>query len=406
MNRILIMLGKIIYYYILIRLLALIPLKGNVIVFSSQTRPQLEENSHVLYNYLKRYHHELKLYKLLSVSNSSYEVLNVRKNPGDVLRLLRAKYIVVTHGTSDLGLWRGLALQRKRTVINLWHGEGLKKTGLTSLEHKFLRTSKQYKKAVQQIINESESYSWLIAGSELARYAHCANTNVTADRVLVTGLPRNDFFWDRTLIDSNWLEQVNELIDGYRHVILYAPTYRDENYIQAYMHTLPEFSAQKLECFLEEKDAILIYRNHRGIKHTDTTRRIYEDIKKIYEHCSRIKFAHPDKYPYVQPFLKVADVLITDYSSVFSDFLLMDKPMISICHDLDEYERTTGMLFDNDHVFPGAKVNTFRQFLEEIHSALEFPEKYKDLREDRRCWFHTYHDGRACERIAKLFFEY
>lgn len=405
MNRILIMLGKIIYYYILIRLLALIPLKRNVVVFSSQTRPQLEENSHVLYNYLKRYHHELKLYKLLSVSNSSDDVLNVRKNPADVLRLLRAKYIVVTHGTSDLGLWRGLALQRKRTVINLWHGEGLKKTGLASLEHKFLRTSKQYKKAAQQIISETRSYSWLIAGSELARHAHCASTNVTADRVLVTGLPRNDFFWDMTLIDSNWLEQVNKLIDGYRHVILYAPTYRNENHIQAYMHTLPEFSAQKLECFLEEKDAILIYRNHRGIKHTGTTKRIYEDIKKIYERCSRIKFAHPDQYPYAQPFLKVADVLITDYASLFSDFLLMDNPMISICHDLDEYERTTGMLFDNDHVFPGTKVRTFPQLLEEIHSALEFPEQYKDLRQDRRCWFHTYCDGQACQRIAKLFFE-
>ena len=57
------------------------------------------------------------------------------------------------------------------------------------------------------------------------------------------------------------------------------------------------------------------------------------------------------------------DVLVTDYSSVYVDFLLLNKPIIFSCPDIEVYKRDRGFIVDDPEMFmPGAKVKTQRNF--------------------------------------------
>ena len=62
------------------------------------------------------------------------------------------------------------------------------------------------------------------------------------------------------------------------------------------------------------------------------------------------------------PLLSSVDVLITDYSGVFVEFLVTDKPMIFLPYDKDEYEADRGFWFDYNQVIPGPQVYDFEDF--------------------------------------------
>ena len=93
------------------------------------------------------------------------------------------------------------------------------------------------------------------------------------------------------------------------------------------------------------------------------------------------------------------DILLTDYSSVYFDFLLLDRPIIYIPYDLEEYKRERGLLYDFDEVTCGDKTLTQKQFIESIKNNLENPAKDELKRKEITERFHLYNDGKASERL-------
>ena len=81
------------------------------------------------------------------------------------------------------------------------------------------------------------------------------------------------------------------------------------------------------------------------------------------------------------------------------DFLLLDKPMIFIPYDLEQYQSYRGFLFDYDTHTPGDKVGTQAEFMESIDRALNKPELGAIERAQMKNLFHTYEDGKSSERI-------
>ena len=97
------------------------------------------------------------------------------------------------------------------------------------------------------------------------------------------------------------------------------------------------------------------------------------------------------------------DVLVTDYSSIYLDFLLVDKPIIFIPYDLKEYQSYRGFLFDYDCNTPGDKVFTQEAFIESLDSSLNSPEQYSAERRVVLDLFHKYQHGNSSSRIlAKI----
>jgi CDP-glycerol glycerophosphotransferase (TagB/SpsB family) len=105
--------------------------------------------------------------------------------------------------------------------------------------------------------------------------------------------------------------------------------------------------------------------------------------------------------PDVNDLLPAVDILITDYSSIYFDFLLLDRPMIFSCHDLEEYIRDRGLMMDYDLNTPGPKVRTAEQFLEQLELTLRGDDPARGLRGKLREKFHRFPDAHSAERIAQ-----
>ena len=110
-----------------------------------------------------------------------------------------------------------------------------------------------------------------------------------------------------------------------------------------------------MEAFLEEKEMLLFIRTH-----------VAEQGSAAPYLGKRIRFLGNQEAEDVTGILNIFDCLITDYSSIYIDYLLTDKPMIFLPYDRQKYLDGRGMNFDYDDVTPGPKPATFAQFLEAL----------------------------------------
>ena len=201
----------------------------------------------------------------------------------------------------------------------------------------------------------------------------------------LTGLPRNDLLvcTDKHLPKDleKGLQWLDNQIDQ-RHMVLYMPTYRDN------VNYNPKFTKEEinqLESLLKSKNAVL------GVK--------------IHPNAPSINF---DSLPVINLsecpcqevglFLRKADVLVTDYSSVWIDFLLMDRQIVSYCPDLLNYVENRGFLYDYNYIFPGKINQTFESFLTELRESFSSPITKKQLR--MKNIFHAFLDGKNSERVS------
>ena len=98
------------------------------------------------------------------------------------------------------------------------------------------------------------------------------------------------------------------------------------------------------------------------------------------------------------------DAMITDYSSVFIDYLLLDKPMGFIATDFAEYEQSRGVPFDDFlEILPGQLIYTLDDFKGFITNVKNSVDLYKQKREKLLPQVHDYTDGKSCERIKDYF---
>ena len=108
-------------------------------------------------------------------------------------------------------------------------------------------------------------------------------------------------------------------------------------------------------------------------------------------------------YRDINDLLIVCDVLITDYSSLIFDYLLLDKPIIYFAHDLEEYTQTggRGLYFDFDDYVYGKVAFNQSEMIEAIHNT--------DLMEDKRkIFYHKFMnecDGHSTEKTCQWVFD-
>ncbi|QZA89095.1 CDP-glycerol glycerophosphotransferase family protein [Salinarchaeum sp. IM2453] len=116
---------------------------------------------------------------------------------------------------------------------------------------------------------------------------------------------------------------------------------------------------------------------------------------------NNIKIASADKYEDVNELLAITDILVTDYSSIYKDFMLVDRPMIFIPYDYDEYKTEKGLLYDYFDTIPGPAVDSQKDFLNEVESAIK-NDPYEDKRQERCEVIHKHRDNQSSDRVAEL----
>ena len=318
----------------------------------------------------------VKQQKLFNQIHKLHPEITYNANSFSGLRLfLRTKNLVISHGSDASYFFPYFLDVKSKNIINLWHGIPLKRL---SLQVKGIRESKSR--------NRFQKFSAICAASTFEQFLLASCFDMHMDDVWVTGTPRNDYL----IHPSEELLKTHSYLNS--KVILYAPTWREYGNRSSFFPFIDK-DLKALNQMLESQDAYLLLRGHREEM---------ERIKNNYgqeDTLSRILPAHQEIFPDAQLLLAHVDVLVTDYSSIYLDYLLVDKPMIFIPYDLEEYQSYRGFLFDYDSHTPGDKVYTQDEFVASLEKALSSADTGTVDRKRIKDLFHTYQDGMASERI-------
>lgn len=152
-------------------------------------------------------------------------------------------------------------------------------------------------------------------------------------------------------------------------MIFYMPTFRESEIL-----FFENFDRDDFQIFLEENNTLFCIKLHPKSKLNEEFRNIQSE---------NIMVINKDADPYV--FLKMADVLITDYSSIYFDYLLLDRPIIFFAYDLEEYlNDSREMYFDYDEFTPGEKVNNYHELKKSILRCVNLDNENRDEYSDSR----------------------
>ena len=264
-----------------------------------------------------------------------------------VFYLARAKVYLM--GTSLQGFTNFHALVgNKHKIIQLWHGVPLKRIGKLFPPETFWQV-------------ETGKYSATVCSSPSDQlFMQQAFAPLPLERVWQTGLPRNDFILaaDEQLPNDyrDELERIRAKVNG-RFLVLYAPTWRDsiENVYQ-----FSKAEQSQLSALLLEHNAVLAIRGHANVR----SRVDYEDVSTL------DNIIYVNDVPDANLLLKEAGALITDYSSIYIDFLITGRPVVYFTYDIDSYVNERGFLYELDEAFVCEPALTFDQLLIDIKRAL------------------------------------
>lgn len=229
---------------------------------------------------------------------------------------------------SATNIERGLHFKRKNCVyLNTWHGIPLKTIG----------NAVPSRNDFDYVTVDCFCCSGLYDASIYVR-----DLKVRPESLLPVGLPRNDVLYDEVEIRLKREHFLSDFgIPQSKKVILYAPTWRDEVVMVDDFKKFVHF-----DLWLETlgNDYVVLFRSHPNTMRGET-------ISKFYGFA----FDCSD-YPDINDLYAAADVLISDYSSVYFDFGLLGKPMFCYGYDYEDYRTTRGLYLDLDQVIPNGVI--------------------------------------------------
>lgn len=328
---------------------------SHIWLFSSTDNSHYNYNSRYLFEYVKE---NLPEITPLFVINDP-ELRNSLSSKYGKQYFIETENIQGIRQALSAGVWftsaglpaYGTGLHKKRLIINLWHGVPLKKIAL--LDPNLKKAARIYFKKIF-----SENYTCILTTSHELIPLMARSFAVSEDKIKVWGQPRNDGLFQKNDC-REILGQLFPDLPEYTKTVLYAPTFRD--YGQVQLFPFKDFDKEQLEAFLKEKNMLLFIRTH-----------VAEQGSAAPYLGKRIRFLGNEQAEDVTGILNIFDCLITDYSSIYIDYLLTDKPMIFLPYDRQQYLDGRGMNFDYDDVTPGPKPETFNDFLDALSPKEDF----------------------------------
>jgi CDP-glycerol glycerophosphotransferase len=261
----------------------------------------------------------------------------------------------------------GLGLNKKRLIINLWHGVPLKKIAL--MENNIRKLNRMYFKYVF-----SNNYTHILSTSKSLVPIMMESFDVTEDRIKIWGQPRNDAIFNNNN-QKKVLMSIYGKLPNYKKAILYAPTFRKNT--GTHFFPFNDLNYNDLNHFLEKNELIVFIRCHQS----ET-----QNIKNSFG--NRVKLINSDKVEEIMDIINIFDLLITDYSSIYIDYLLTENPIIFLPYDKEKYLKERGLNFNYDEVTPGPKPETLEGLKFEITKLLYDSNYYSIERHKTNMFFN------------------
>lgn len=216
----------------------------------------------------------------------------------------------------------------------------------------------------------------------------------------VLGFSRNDNLllnFDNKLLESYIKSLVNYKINK---IILYTPTHRDYERIEEQKESRSligfKFHKDSLQSFLEKNGIIIICKLHSA----QNTAAIRKSMPK-----GVISFESNNSYGLCE-LMQYSDALLTDYTSAYFDYLLLDKPVIFNFYDFDKYKDYRGFSFDPiDSILAGDIIKDEISLYQALENIINNNDKWRDKRLFVKELVHKYLDKNSSDRIYSFLFK-
>jgi CDP-glycerol glycerophosphotransferase len=277
---------------------------------------------------------------------------------------------------------------RKTNFIQTWHGTPLKK-----MQHDAKLSVGRDEGYLTRMEKATSQWSTLLSPSSFATQAFRSAFRITG-KVAEIGSPRNDILVNEA--GRRRAQQVREYlsIDEDQRVILYAPTFRDDQFTVTgkFAFDLP-FDLENFVASVPENYLLLLRLHSQASRKIDIPIELAHRVRNVSD------------YDETQDLLLVSDLLVTDYSSIFFDAALLRRPMVFYPYDLEHYRDTLrGFYLDYESTVPGPIVRSQSELWSEIDNSMEsgIDEKRRD---DFTARFNPNDDGDVSRRVVEQFFD-
>lgn len=356
----------------------LIPRSKSIWVFGAWYGTEYSDNSRALFEYITKFHPEIKAYwltrnkEILTKVHNSFAFYSLK----GIIIALRCRVVIISSGRSDINPY----FINGAKVIQLWHGSPMKKIGLDDKYHNSKFANFIFRSFFPFLYN----YNQFAVVSTGEKFNSFLSSAFNCKRILLSGYPRNDILFDNG-IDSRIME-INRIYNNPLK-IAYLPTFRDHdknfNAFEKYI-----FQEDEWNKYLESSNSVLITNNHYAAEDSKYKK---SSIKRIIN-FSRVSDQN------LNLILKDIDILITDYSGVYFDFLLLNKPVILAAFDLTEYQQKSRELYFNyEKDIKGLKCSSWKEVLNGLKEN-----KFELFDREYIKKFNQYIDGKSSHRLTNL----
>lgn len=357
------------------------------VMFESFFGKSYSDSPKYIYEYLaKNYAGKYKFVWVLNDKKTQlpYDGITVRRfSLKYAYYLARAKYLVFNVRQP---IW--LKKRKEQVLLQTWHGTPLKR--LVFDQEEVTAMSPTYK---MQFYKKRQEWDYLIAANQFSSEIF-RNCFMYDGKMLEVGYPRNDLLNHpkKATIASKIKAKLQ--IPNDKKLILYAPTWRDDEYIEAGKYKFQlQLNLDRMQQELGHEYVVLLRMHYYIASNLDLTGfdnfafnvSSYNDITELY---------------------LISDVLITDYSSVFFDYAILKRPMLFFTYDLDKYrDMLRGFYISMEEELPGPLLFTSDEVIGAIKNIDQLEVDYQEKYDQFYQKFCAWEDGEASKRVVEAVFK-
>lgn len=375
-------------------LIGLFPRDENTWIFSSWFGEKYTDNSRVFFEWLQKNNNGKKIY-WITRKTDLVEVLN-KKGYFAVLEssfkakrlMLRASQVFTSNGYDiDFKLGNG------SSYIMLWHGMPLKKicrddtnSGGARTKNKLIGLYRNIYKRIFPWTSAFESYKnrYTVTNSDFFTSFLSSAFGMQKERILKSGSPRCDalFYMKKETL----IEDIHNKFPDCK-IIFYMPTFRTSSWTKKAFNPFSEeflFDFDKFCSCLEKNNIVFIYKPH-------PVDLLYMKDKLK---SNRIFTISDDDFDELYNFTGQTDILMTDYSSIYFDFICTKRPVILAPFDFNEYVSNCRSHYFDYSLLEGIKAENWNDVISVIENKTYYPVSEKTVN-----LFAEYTDGKSCQKL-------
>lgn len=356
----------------------MLPLKTNKVAFLSPHNENFNDSlGAVMEAVIRRDEFIVKKISSTDLSVDKSSVIEIFKSIKKVLSFFTAKaYHLATSKfvflNDNFMPMAKLKFRSEVIITQLWHAEGaFKKFGFHIEQPNDVRELEK---------DGNKRLSYVVCSSEQVAPIYAEAFDVSPYKVLPLGSARTDYFFrkiNKERLRADFDKRYPECKG--KRLVLYAPTFRDNRADD--LRLLESIDAASFnERFPNSK---LLVRLHPQVHSGKTSINGTVDV---------------GKYENVNELILLADIMITDYSSICMDFALLEKPVYYYAFDLEKYASDRSFYFDYETYVPGPVARDFQTLLNLINSNVA--ETYRKRMYGFRFFNFGNPDGKSADRVV------